>query len=103
MKDEKDYRIELHAVGKKWTHKFSGFDEANAFFSTDAKPATAAFIKVMQKAIDKIAGQQLDHGWVDYAVGKLFVRDGWEPVSVMSPAYEYRTAASSHDAVWKEV
>ena len=33
----------------------------------------------------------------------LFEQIGVEPVSVMSPAYEYRTEASSNEAVYKEV
>ena len=102
MKEEKYYRIELTAVGKKETTGWNGFDEANSFFSTDAEPATPAFIKVMKKAIDKTYEQQSRH-WLDYAVGKLFVQDGWEKVSPMSPEWEYRTPASMSHAVWKEV
>ena len=101
--EEKHYRIELSALGKKEAiGRWGGFDEANAFFSTDAKPATPAFVKVMTKAIDRTFEQQSRH-WLDYAVGKLFVQDGWEKVSPMSPEWEYRTAATMSHAVWKEV
>ena len=103
MKNETYYRIELHATGKKFTNKFSGFDSANAFFSTDEKPTTKPFIEVMMKAIKRTGGQEVSHGWVDYAIGKLFYQDGWEPVSVMSPEWEYRTPTTMSHAVWKEV
>ena len=102
MKEEKYYRIELTAYGKKETTGFDGFDEANAFFSTDAKPATAEFIKATEKAIDKTFEQQSRY-WLDYTIGKLFVQDGWEKVSPMSPEWEYRTPTSMSHAVWKEV
>ena len=101
--EETYYRIELHATGFKFTNKFSGFDSANAFFSTDEKPATKPFVEVMMKAIKKIGGQQVSHGWVDYAIGKLFYQDGWEKISAMSPEWEYRTATTMSHAVWKEV
>ena len=103
MKEETYYRIELHATGKRHTNKFSGFDEANAFFSTNAKPTSKPFVEVMMKAIKKIGEQQVSHGWPGYAVGKLFYQDGWEKVSAMSPGWEYRTPASMSHAIWKEV
>ena len=100
--EEKYYRIELSALGKKETTGWDGFDEANAFFSTDAKPATAEFIKTMEKAMDRTVEQQSRY-WLDYTIGKLFVQDGWEKVSPMSPAWEYRTPTTMSHAVWKEV
>ena len=101
--EETYYRIELHATGFKFTDKFSGFDSANAFFSTHAKPATKPFVEVMMKAIKHIGGQQVSHGWVDYAIGKLFYQDGWEDINSMSPEWEYRTPSTMSHAVWKEV
>ncbi len=98
----RNYYIELHATGKKWTNKFSGFDSACAHFSTTEKPATAPFVQVMMEAIKKIGDQQVAHGWVDYAVGKLFIQCGSEPVSVMSPAWEYRTPASMTTPIWRD-
>ena len=101
--EEKYYRIELTALGKKEaTGRWGGFDEANAFFSTDAKPATAEFIKATEKAMDRTFEQQSRY-WLDYTIGKLFVQDGWEKVSPMSPEWDYRTAASMSHAVWQEV
>ena len=101
--EEKYYRIELTALGKKEaTGRWGGFDEANAFFSTDAKPATAEFIKATEKAMDRTFEQQSRY-WLDYTIGKLFVQDGWEKVSPMSPAWEYRTPTTMSHAVWKEV
>ena len=95
MKNEmKNYYIELHATGFKYTNKFSGFDSACAHFSTNANPPTKPFVEEMMKAIKQIGGQQVAHGWVDYAVGKLFVETGKEPVSVMSPAWEYHKGRS---------
>ena len=102
MKDEKYYRVELQADGKKETTGWDGFDEANSFFSTEAEPTTPAFIKVMRKAIKRTFEQQSRY-WVSYTVGKLLVQSGWEPISVMSPEWEYRTAATMSHAVWKEV
>jgi len=102
-KEEKYYRIELTALGKRERGgRWGGFDEANAFFSTDAKPATAEFIKAIEKAMDKTFEQQSRY-WLDYTIGKLFVQDGWEKVSPMSPAWEYRTPTTMSHAVWKEV
>ena len=103
MNNQKHYYIELHAKGFKHTNKFSGFDSACAHFSTDKPITSPRFHVIMNRAIDKIGGQQVGHGWVDYTVGKLFVRTGWKPVSVMSPAYEYRTSASSDEAIYEEV
>ena len=103
MKDEKYYRVELHADGKKETTGWDGFDSANAFFSTDESIDAPHFHVVMNRAIDKIAGQQLAHGWVDYKVGKLFIQDGWEDISPMSPEWEYRTPASMTNPVYEEV
>ena len=101
--EEKYYRIELTAYGKKEAvGRWGGFDEANAFFSTDAKPTTKPFVEVMMKAINRTFEQQSRY-WLDYAVGKLFVQDGWEKVSPMSPAWEYRTPTTMSHAVWKEV
>ena len=45
-------------------------------------------------AIEYIGAQQVSHGWVDYTVGKTFAKTGEEPVSVMSPAYEYHKGRS---------
>ena len=100
MNEKKHYYTELHAKGFRYTNKFSGFDSANAFFSTDESIDAPHFHVVMNRAIDKIAGQQLSHGWVDYKVGKLFVQDGWEDISSMSPEWEYRTRASMTSPVY---
>jgi len=101
MKDEKNYHIVLHADGFKEGNGFKGFDSACAHFSTSESIDAPHFHVIMNKAIDMIAGQQLDHGWADYTVGKLFVQDGSEPVSVMSPAWEYHKGSSF--PIWKEV
>ena len=94
MKDKKHYYTELHADGFKYTNKFSGFDSACAHFSTEFEPYTVGWVKAQCDAIDKIGGQQTSHGWIDYTVGKTFVKNGSEPVSVMSPAYEYHKGRS---------
>tara|TARA_B100000953_G_scaffold203542_1_gene167811 strand:- start:38 stop:367 length:330 start_codon:yes stop_codon:yes gene_type:complete len=100
---DKSYHVVLHVNGFKYTNKFSGFDSACAHFRTPAKIGTITFEEAKQEAIELIGGQQVSHGWVDYTVGKLFVENGQEPVSVMSPAWEYRTPASSTNTIWKEV
>ena len=103
MKDEKHYYTELHAKGFKYTDKFSGFDSACAHFSTEFEPYTLGWVTAQVEAIDKIGGQQTSHGWVDYTVGKTFEQTGEEPVSVMSPEWEYRTRASMTNPVYEEV
>ena len=103
MKDEKHYYTELHADGFKYTNKFSGFDSACAHFSTEYASHTRGWVEAQIKAIELIGGQQTSHGWVDYTVGKTFEQTGEEPVSVMSPAWEYRTPASMTNPVYKEV
>ena len=89
MKDNKDqhYYTELHTTGFKYTNKFSGFDSACAHFSTEYEPYTVGWVKAQCDAIDLIGGQETSHGWVDYTVGKTFVRTGHEDVSVMCPSY----------------
>jgi len=52
------------------------------------------FQQAKMDAIEYIGEQQTSHGWVDYTVGKTFVKNGSEPVSVMSPAYEYHKGSS---------
>ena len=94
MKKMKNYYIELQATGFKYTDRFSGFDSACAHFSTDAKPTTKPFIEVMMKAIKEIGEQQVSHGWVDYAIGKLYIQDGWRDADVMSPEWEYHKGRS---------
>ena len=103
MENEKHYYTELHADGFKYTNKFSGFDSACAHFRTPAKIGTITFEEAKQEAIELIGGQQVSHGWVDYTVGKTFVQTGAEPVSVMSPEWEYRTRASMTNPVYEEV
>ena len=90
----KNYYVELHANGFKYTNKFSGFETACAHFSTREIVGTPTFKKKMDEAIKFIGEQNVSHGWVDYTVGKLFEQDGWEPVSVMSPAWEYHKGSS---------
>jgi len=84
--EEKHYYIELHAVGKKETTGWSGFDECCAHFSSVHKPATSEFVADMKEAIDFYWNQQKRH-WLGYAVGKLFIQTGREDVSVMCPSY----------------
>ena len=61
------------------------------------------FQQAKMDAIEYIGDQQVSHGWVGYTVGKLFVQTGEEPVSVMSPAWEYRTSASETTPVFEEI
>jgi len=103
MKEEKHYYTELHTKGFKYTNKFSGFDSACAHFSTKYAPHTVGWLDAQIKAIELIGGQQVSHGWVGYTVGKTFAQIGEEPVSVMSPAWEYRTQASMTNPVYEEV
>ena len=99
----KHYYTELHAKGFRHTNKFSGFDSACAHFSTEYAPHTVGWLDSQIEAIEKIGGQQTSHGWVDYTVGKTFAEVGREPVSVMSPAWEYRTSTNETTPVFEEV
>ena len=99
----KHYYTKLLAKGFKHTNKFSGFDSACAHFSTDWKPHSVGWLEAQIEAIELIGDQQVTHGWVDYTVGKTFVEVGREPVSVMSPAWEYRTSANETTPVFEEV
>jgi hypothetical protein len=101
MKEEKHYYTQLLAAGFKYTNKFSGFDSACAHFRTVAKVGTIAFEEAKHEAILFIGNQETSHGWVGYTVGKTFEQDGSEPVSVMSPAWEYHKGSSF--PIWKEV
>ena len=103
MRDIQHYYVELHAKGFKYTNKFSGFDSACAHFSTRARVGTITFEQAKMDAVKHIGDQQISHGWVDYTVGKTFMQTGEEPVSVMSPEWEYRTRASMTNPVYKEV
>ena len=83
----KHYYTELHAKGFRHTNKFSGFDSACAHFSTEYAPSTLGWVSTQMKAIDKIGGQQVSHGWVDYTVGKTYMQTEEVKVSVMCPSY----------------
>ena len=93
MNEQKRYIIELHATQIKESAKHYATPQVSAHFKSVHKPATPEFVKDMSKAIEFYWNQQ-KRGWVDYAVGKLKVQTGWEPVSVMSPAYEYHKGRS---------
>ena len=97
----KNYHIELKATGFKHTNKFSGFDSACAHFSTNEKPTTKPFVATMMEAIEKIGGQQVDHGWTGYAIGKLFIQIGTRKADIMSPEWDYHKG--SEIPVWMEV
>ena len=95
MKDNKDqhYYIKLHATEIKDSAKHYATESICAHFKSGHKPATPNFVKDMEKAIAFYWNQQ-KRGWVNYAVGKLFVRTGSKPVSVMSPAWDYHKGRS---------
>jgi len=93
MKEKKNYYIELHATEIKDSAKHYATESCCAHFQSIHKPATPEFVKDMEEAIDFYWNQQ-KRCWVDYAVGKLKVQTGWEPVSVMSPAWEYHKGRS---------
>lgn len=90
----KHYYTDLHTEGFKEGNGFKGFDSACAHFSTDAKVGSIEFIIAQADAVKLIGGQQVSHGWTGYTIGKTFVENGSEPVSVMSPAYEYHKGSS---------
>ena len=93
MNDKKHYYTELHATEIKDGAKHYATESVCAHFSTPAKVGTIAFERAKMDAVDYYWNQQ-KRGWVDYTVGKTFVENGSEPVSVMSPAYEYHKGRS---------
>jgi len=84
----KNYIIKLHAVGRKKTSGYAGPDEVRAHFSTPAKVGTVAFEEAKMDAVDHYWNQNKRY-WHGYRIGKLKVEVRQEPVSVMSPAWEY--------------
>ena len=101
MNEKKNYIINLHAVGeKKITSGYAGPREVCAHFSTPAKVGTITFEEAKMDAVDHYWNQNKRY-WHGYLIGKLEVEVGREPVSVMSPAYEYHKGRSV--AVWEEV
>tara|TARA_Y100001938_G_scaffold42876_1_gene59075 strand:- start:499 stop:801 length:303 start_codon:yes stop_codon:yes gene_type:complete len=96
----KNYYIKLHATEIKDSAKHYATESVCAHFRSEHKPATVEFVKDMTEAIDFYWNQQ-KRGWLDYAVGKLFVQTDRKPVSVMSPAYDYHKGRSF--PVYKEV
>ena len=97
---EKDYYIEMFAVGRKETTGWSGFDECCAHFSTSAKVDSIEWEEAKMEAVDFYWDQQ-QRWWLGYRLGKTFIETGSEPVSVMSPAYDYHKGRSF--PVYKEV
>ena len=102
MRDIQHYHTELHAKGFKYTNKFSGFDSCCAHFSTRARVGTMTFQQAKMDAVDYYWNQQ-KRGWEGYTVGKTYAKTGDEPISVMSPEWEYRTQASMTNPVYQEV
>jgi|TARA_R110000751_G_scaffold45072_1_gene102596 hypothetical protein len=85
--NEQHYYIMLHATDIKEGRGHAVPDISRAFFSTSAKPATKPFVEVMMEAIKEIGGQKVSHGWVDYAIGKLYIKTGDKKVTAMCPSY----------------
>ena len=90
---EKDYYIKMIGVGRKKTSGYTGPDEVRAHFSTPAKVDTVAFEDAKMEAVDFYWNQQ-QRWWLGYRLGKTFVKTGSEPVSVMSPAWDYHKGRS---------
>ena len=93
MNDKKNYIIELRATKIKDKAKHYARPEVSAHFSTCAKVGTITFERAKMDAVDHYWNQQ-QRGWEDYTLGKLKVQTGWEPVSVMSPAWDYHKGRS---------
>jgi len=99
-KEEKNYCIYLHAVGKRETTGWDGFDESVAHFTTSAEVGSIEWEETKMEAVDRCWSQEKRY-WLGYRLGKVSVEVGQEPVSVMSPAYEYHKGSTF--AVWEEV
>ena len=86
MKKKRHYYIELHATEIKDSAKHYATESCRAHFESAHKLATPEFVKDMKESISFYWNQQ-KRGWVDYAVGDLYVQTGREEVTCMSPAY----------------
>ena len=100
MKEKKNYCITLHAVGRKERRGWQGFDKSTAHFSTTAEVGSIEWEEAKMKAVDKCWSQEQRY-WLGYRLGNAKVQTGREPVSVMSPAYEYHKGRTF--PVWEEV
>ena len=100
MKEEKNYCITLHAVGRKEKRGWQGFDKSTAHFSTSADVGSIEWEEAKMEAVDQCWSQEQRY-WLGYRLGNAKVQTGWEPVSVMSPAWEYHKGRSF--PVWEEV
>ena len=89
----KNYYIKLHATEIKDSAKHYATESVCAHFRSEHKPATSEFVKDMKEAIDFYWNQQ-QRWWLGYRLGKTFVKTGSEPVSVMSPAWDYHKGRS---------
>ena len=99
-KEEKNYCIYLHAVGRRERKGCQGFDESVAHFTTSAEVGSIEWEEAKMEAVDQRWNQEKRY-WLGYRLGKVSVEVGQEPVSVMSPAWEYHKGRSF--AVWEEV
>ena len=93
MTDKQNNIIELHATQIKENAKHFATEKVCAHFSTPAKVGTIAFEEAKQDAVDYYWNQQ-QRGWEGYTIGKLKVQTRSEPVSVMSPAWDYHKGRS---------
>ena len=96
----KNYCIYLPAVGRRNRRGWQGFDESVAHFSTSADVGSIEWEEAKMEAVDQCQSQEQRY-WLGYRLGNAKVQTGWEPVSVMSPAWEYHKGRSF--PVYKEV
>ena len=70
------------------------------FVQKEINPYADEWEEAKMEAVDK-RWEQEQRYWLGYRLGNAKVQTGWEPVSVMSPAYEYHKGRTF--PVWEEV
>ena len=100
MNEEKNYCIKLHAVGRRERKGWQGFDESVAHFTTSAEVGSIEWEEAKMEAVDKRWEQEKRY-WLGYRLGNAKVEVGREPLSVMSPGWEYHKGRTF--PVWEEV
>ena len=79
---------------------FQGFDSAAAHFTTSAEVGSIEWEEAKMEAVDQRWEQEKRY-WLGYRLGNTKVEVGREPLSVMSPGWEYHKGRTF--AVWEEV
>ena len=98
--EKKNFCIKLHGVGRKKKQGYQGPDAVTWHFSTSAEVGSVEWQEAKMEGVDE-CWHQNQRWWLGYRLGTVKVQTGWEPVSVMSPAWDYHKGRKF--PVWEEV